>query len=187
MRVTLMGDYEWVKYDSYHRNIGGGSCSSNGVPFPNCFDPNTPPNSFAYNYSAANKDTNWLIGLGLDWQATDQFLVKASLLYFRSDGSSDVVSQMNFGSPLPIRQYDNWKNTAINIKGIYTLNKQWSLTGGYAYNKTDYSDIAYNGYQYTIPFPGVTNNFGQSYLNGYRAFTNGDYNLVYLLATFHFQ
>src|SRR5215472_5503412 len=187
LRLTLMGDYEWVKYDSYHRNIGGGSCVSNGVTYPDCFDPNTAPNSFAYNYSAANKDTNWLIGLGLDWQATDQFLVKASLLYFQSDGSSDVMSQMNFGNPLPIRQYDNWKNTAINIKGIYTLNKQWSLTGGYAYNKTNYSDIAYNGYQYTIPFPGVTNNPGQSYLNGYRAFTNGDYNLVYLLATFLFQ
>jgi hypothetical protein len=186
MRVTLLGDYEWVKYDSYHRNIGGGTCVSNGVTYPNCFDPATPANSFAYNYSAVNKDDNWLIGLGLDWQATDALLVKASLMYFQSDGSSDVASQQNFGNPLPINQYDNWKQTAINIKGIYTFNKQWSFTAGYAYNKTEYSDIAYNGYQYTIPYPGVTNNFGQSYLNGYRAFTNGNANIVYLLATFRF-
>jgi MtrB/PioB family decaheme-associated outer membrane protein len=183
MRVTLMGDYEWVKYDSQHRVIGSSSCDPTS---PNCFDPNTPPTSFAYNYSATNKDDNWLIGLGLDWQATDKLLVKASLLYFQSDGSSDVISQNNFGNPLPINAYDNWKQTAINLKGIYTFDKSWSFTAGYAYQKTRYSDIAYNGYQYTIPFPGVTNNTGQSYLNGYRAFTNGDANIFYLLASFRF-
>lgn len=183
MRVTLLGDYEWVKYDSYHRNIGSSSCDSTS---PNCFDPNTPATSFAYNYAATNKDDNWLIGVGLDWQATERLLVKASLMYFQSSGSSDVMSQNNFGSPLPISAYDDWKQTAINLKGIYTFNKAWSFTAGYAYQKTRYSDIAYDGYQYTIPTPGVSTNPGQSYLNGYRAFTNGDASLVYLLATFKF-
>jgi MtrB/PioB family decaheme-associated outer membrane protein len=182
-RVTLMGDYEWVTYDSYHRNIGGGSCNADN---PGCFDPNVPPTSFAYNWSATNKDNNWMLGLGLDWFATDRLTIKGSLLYFESDGQSDVVSQDNFGNPLPIDAYDNWKRTSLNIKGIYALNKSWSFTGGYAYERSRYSDIAYDGYQYTIPYPAVTNNTAQSYLNGYRAFTNADANIFYVLATFKF-
>jgi len=78
------------------------------------------------------------------------------------------------------------KQTSLNLKGVYTLDKNWSFTGGYAYNKYDYSDIAYNGYQYTIPYPGVTSSTTQSYLNGYRAFTNSDQNIFYILATYRF-
>jgi hypothetical protein len=175
-RVTLIGDYEWVKYDSYHRNIS--DSAANGA-----FDPNTPPTSSNYNWAATNKDNNWLVGLGVDWQATEKLLVKGSVQYFKSDGTSDVMSQNNFGNPLPISAYDDWKQTALNIKGIYTLNKNWSFTAGYAYNRTSYSDIAFNGYQYTIPFPPVTNSFTQSYLNGYRAFTDGHANIFYFLVT----
>ena len=38
----------------------------------------------------------------------------------------------------------------------------------------------------TIPFPGVSTNASQSYLNGYYAFTNYNANIVYLLATYRF-
>jgi MtrB/PioB family decaheme-associated outer membrane protein len=178
-RVTLMGDYEWVHYDSYHRNISDTAAAG-------AFDPFAPPTSSNYNWSATNKDDNWLLGIGLDWFATDKLTIKASLLYFESDGQSDVMSQNNFGNPLPINAYDNWKRTSLNLKGIYLLDKQWSITGGYAYERTRYSDIAYDGYQYTIPFPAVSNNTGQSYLNGYRAFTNANANIFYMLATFKF-
>jgi len=176
LRLTFMADYEWVKYDSYHRNISDSAASG-------AFDPNTAPTSSNYNWDATNKDNNWLVGLGVDWQATDKLLVKGSVQYFKSDGSSDVMSQNNFGNPLPISAYDDWKQTALNIKGIYSLNKNWSFTAGYAYNRTSYSDIAYNGYQYTLPFPGVTNSFTQSYLNGYRAFTDSHANIFYLLVS----
>ena len=179
-RVTLMGDYEWVKYDSYHRNISDSA-------LPGAFDPSTSPNSSNYNWSATNDDNNWMVGVGLDWYATDKLTIKGSALYFESDGQSDVVSQNNFGNPLPINAYDNWKRTSLNLKAIYALSKTWSFTGGYAYERTRYSDIAFDGYQYTLPFPGVTNNTGQSYLNGYRAFTNADANIFYLLATYKFD
>jgi len=179
-RITLMGDYEWVKYDSYHRNISDSAA-------PNAFDPFATPTSSNYNWSATNTDDNWLVGVGLDWFVTDKFTIKGSLLYFQSDGQSDVFSQNNFGNPLPIDAYDNWKRTSLNLKGIYAFNKSWSFTGGYAYEKTRYSDIAYDGYQYTIPYPAVTTNTGQSYLNGYRAFTNANANIFYLLATYKFD
>ena len=78
------------------------------------------------------------------------------------------------------------KRTSLNVKGIYAFTKNWSFTGGYAYERTRYSDVSYDGYQYTLPYPGVTNNTGQSYLNGYRAFTNADANIFYVLATYKF-
>ena len=179
-RLTFMGDYEWVKYDSYHRNISDTAA-------PDAFDPFTAPTSSNYNWAATNRDDNWLLGLALDWFATDKLTIKTSLLYFQSDGQSDVFSQNNFGNPLPIDAYDNWKRTSLNLKAIYALNKTWSFTGGYAYERTRYSDIAYDGYQNTIPFPGVTTNTGQSYLNNYRAFTNANANIFYLLATYRFE
>jgi hypothetical protein len=178
-RVTFMADYEWVKYDSFHRNISDTAAAG-------AFDPSTAPNSSNYNWQAKNKDDNWLVGIGLDWQATERIAVKGSVQYFKSDGSANVDSQNNFGNPLPIQAFDDWKQTAINLKAIYTFSKRWSFTGGYAYDKVSYSDIAYDGYQYTIPSPGVTTNPGQSYLNGYRAFPNSSVNIFYLLATMHF-
>jgi hypothetical protein len=60
------------------------------------------------------------------------------------------------------------------------------MTAGYSYEKYNYSDARYNGYQYTIPFPGVTNNVSQSYLNGYNAFTPYKANIYYLIGTYHF-
>jgi len=109
--------------------------------------------------------------------------VKGAAQYFKSDGSSDVISQNNFGNPLPITAYDDWKQTALNLKGIYSINKNWSFTAGYAYNRSSYSDIAFNGYKYTIPFPAVSTSVTQSYLNGYRAFTDANANIFYLLVS----
>jgi len=193
LRITGFGDWEEIKYDSSHRNVGAGSCPAtsgtppNQVTAVNCFDPSTPPNSIAYNWSARNKDTNWVIGAGVDWPAMPQLLVKASLLYYHTDGSADIASQNNFGNPLPIHAYDDTKRTSANLKGIWSYDKNWDFTLGYAYERWRYNDAGYDGYQYTIPFPGVSNNTSQSYLNGYNAFTNYTANIVYLLASYHFD
>jgi len=199
MRFTAFGDWEGITYDSFHRNVGAGSCptTSGGVTATNCFDPSTPANSIAYNWKATNKDRNWVIGAGLDWRATDRLLVKGSVLYYETDGSADVQSQNAagefgsgsafFGNPLPINAFDDTKRTSANLKGIWSYDKNWDFTLGYAYERWRYSDASYNGYQYTIPFPGVTNNTSQSYLNGFNAFNNYETNIVYLLANYHFD
>jgi hypothetical protein len=114
---------------------------------------------------------------------TDKLTIKGSVLYFESDGQSDVFSQNNFGNPLPITAYDDTKRTSLNLKAIYAYDKNWSFTGGYAFERWRYNDAAHDGYQYTIPSPGVTTNVSQSYLNGYLAFTNYNANIFYLLAT----
>jgi MtrB/PioB family decaheme-associated outer membrane protein len=188
IRGTLFADYEKIKYDSYHRNVNAGSCptTSGGVTATNCFDPGVPPNSIAYNWAAQNEDENWLFGIGVDWPAMANLLVKASYLYVKTDGSADIQSQNNFGNPLPIYYYDDTKTHSFNIKGIYTYDKNWQFTLGYAYEKYEYSDDQFNGFQYTIPFPGVTNNTSQAYFNGWNAFTNYKANIVYLLGTYRF-
>ena len=98
------------------------------------------------------------------------------------------TDDQRFAALLRVRRNsdDNWKRTSLNLKAIYALNKSWSFTGGYAYERTRYNDIAFDGYQYTIPFPAVTNITGQSCLNGDRAFTNANANIFYVLATFKF-
>lgn len=191
-RLTLFGDYEEVKYDSSHRYVGAGTCPSvSATPPPpitatNCFDPSTEPNRLAYNWSANVKTNNWLIGVGLDFPAGDKLMVTGSLLYEQTDGSSDMTAQNNYGNPLPLPNYPNVKITSFNLKGVYTVDKNWSVTGGYAYQKYDYTDDAFTGYQNTIPYPGVTNNTSQSYLNGWNANQPYNANIVYLLGTYKF-
>ena len=188
LRATAFYDIEWIRYDGFHRNIGG-TCpttASDGSIATNCFNPNTPPNSVAYNWSSQNKDRNWLAGIGFDWPALPTLMVKASYLYVKTDGKADVSAQNNFGNPLPITAYDDTRTQSFNLKAIWDVNKHWQVTGGYAYEKYDYSDDQYNGYQYTIPFPGVSSNASQSYLNGFNAFTNYKANIFYALATYRF-
>jgi len=184
VRGTAFVDWEHITYDSNHRQIGTSPC--NAASGPNCFDPSVPPNSTAFNWSARNKDRNWVVGLGVDWPVMERLMLKASALYYETDGSADIASQNNFGNPLPINAYDDTKRTSLNLKAIYAYDKNWSFTLGYAYEKWRYNDAAYDGYQYTIPSPGVTTNASQSYLNGYYAFTNYNANIFYLLASYRF-
>src|SRR6266511_3239488 len=187
VRLTVYGDVEHVKYDSFHRNVGAGACAAATTGL-NCFDPTRvkPPTSTAYSWAANTKDRNYSVGVGVDWPAMDRLLVKAAYLYYKTDGSADLTSQNNFGNPLPITAFDDSKKNSFNLKGIYTVNKNWSVTAGYAYEKYEYSDQRYDGYQYTIPFPPVTNNASQSYLSGYNAFTPYKANIYYRLVTYRF-
>ena len=188
VRATAFYDIEVIKYDSFHRNVGTGSCptTSGGVTITNCFDPNTAPNSTAYNWAARNKDRNWLAGIGVDWPVLSNLLIKTSYLYVKTDGSADISTQNNFGNPLPLTAVDDTKTQSFNLKAIWDVNRSWQVTAGYAYEKYQYSDDQYNGYQYTLPFPGVSNNASQSYLNGFNAFVPYKNNIFYALATYRF-
>jgi hypothetical protein len=116
LRLTAFGDVEHVNYDSNHRQIGVSPC--NAASGPNCFDPSQPPNANAFNWSARNKDRNWLVGVGVDWPVLERLMLKGSILYYQTDGSADTTAQNNFGNPLPINAYDDTKRTSVNLKGI---------------------------------------------------------------------
>ncbi len=113
--------------------------------------------------------------------------LSASYLYVHNDGTADFSSQDNIGNPLNIGNFDNSKQQSFNLKGIWSYNKHWSFTGGYAYQKYSHDDIATNGYQYVLPYPGNATSTCLSYLNGYDAFTDGHQNIFYLLVTYKFD
>jgi len=185
-RMSLFADYEHIKYDSDHRNVGVGSCDA--TTGPNCFDPSSPPSSSSYNWTANVKNTNWLVGLGGDFPVTPKFMLTGSVMYEKVDGSSDMTSQNNFGNPLPLPNYPNVKFISLNLKGTYSFDRNWSMTGGYAYQKYKYSDDQFNGYTNTIPFPGTSAaNSSQSYLDGWNANIPYNANIFYLLMTFKFD
>lgn len=102
-RVTAFGDIGFIQYDSYHRNIGNVTGTGTCVPAaPNCFNPDTPPNSTAYNWDATNNDRNWALGLGTDWKALERLTIMGSAIWSRTQGWVDLASQNNFGrQPVP--------------------------------------------------------------------------------------
>ena len=193
LMLTAFGSWEETKYPSNHRYIG--SIASGPTPppgfcttaVPNCFAPDNPPNSNAYNWSSETKDQTWMVGVGMDWPVLPKLMLKASYLYVQNNGQASFSSQNNFGNPLNIGNFDDSKQQSFNLKAIWEYSKNWSFTGGYAYEKYSHNDIGTDGYQYNLPYPAVATNASLSYLNGYDAFTNGNQNIFYVLATYKFD
>ncbi len=180
-RWTLFGDYEKVEYVSKHRVVG----SSTATTPPGPYDPNMPDTSANYNWQGTNKDSNYAYGLAVDWPASEKLMVKASLMYYKTDGALDfaapsVISAATY--PQPVGSYDDSKRTALNLKGIYAFSKTLSFTAGYAYEKYEYKDAQYDGYLYTIPASGRAD----SYLMGYLKDPNYKANIFYGWVSYKF-
>lgn len=170
-RVMLFGDVEFAEYGSYHR-VGTGAA-----------DPNTPPTSTTYNWSSSVQDKSWQLGLGADWLPVERLKLNGSVSFMETNGSADF-SRQSLGAVVPIRNYDNTRRTALNLRGTYRMDKQWSFTTGYAWEKYRFNDIGYQGFSYTIPGSTTAQT---SYLSGQSAFQNYTANIVYLFATYRFQ
>jgi hypothetical protein len=173
-RWTLFGDYEKVEYEAQHRVTG----TTTATTPPGPYNPANPPTASNYNWQGSNKDANYAYGLAVDWPASEKLMVKASFMYYKTDGSLDfaapsVISAATY--PQPVGSYDDSKRTAFNLKGVYAFSKTISLTAGYAYEKYDYKDAQYDGYQYTIPAAGRAD----SYLMGYYKDPNYKANIFY--------
>ena len=84
--------------------------------------------------------------------------------------------------PVALGNWDDSKRTSFNIKGVFDFTKQWTFTAGWAYEKYEYNDDQYAGYQYTVPAASRQD----SYLNGIYANPNYKANILYALATFRF-
>jgi MtrB/PioB family decaheme-associated outer membrane protein len=138
-RVLVFGDVELTKYDSFHR-VGTGATAG---------DPFAAPTASTYNWGANSKDRAWQIGLGTDWKPRERLTLKASLIVAKTEGTADFSPEVGGGGPFAsISNIDNTKRTSLNVKGIYAYDKNWELTGGYAYEKYEYDDIGYNGTLY---------------------------------------
>ena len=178
-RFTVFGDAEEIKYDSAHRIIGDGAQSG-------AYDPNTAPTAANYNWGGKIKDRNWAVGAAFDWQATEKLALKASAIYYKTDGYVDLALQEGVPSsvtrPVPVAAWDDTKKKSLNLKAMYAFSKAWGFTGGYAYEKYDYSDSQMNGYRYTVA--GSSNQ--NSYLNGTYAQPAYTANVFYFLVNYRF-
>ncbi len=178
VRFTVFADSERVSYDSRHR-VGFGTAIGT-------YDPFAPPTATTYNWEGKVKDRNTAYGIALDIPAMKRLLIKVAAIHYKGDGSVDLALQEGVPAslvrPVAITLFDDYKRTSISVKGIFELNKAWSITGGYAYEKFEYQDEQYAGYRYTIPAA----NRADSYLNGY--FANPQYkaNIIYAMATYRF-
>ena len=215
--VSGFGDWQQTKYPSNHRYIGtvgsGPPPLTNGPPGfcpvtgstanPACYDPNqqawfpTSPAATSYtgsyNWSSQTKDQTWMIGVGADWPVTPQWMLKASYIYVENQGDASFsapccVNGLAFGNPLNIGNFDDTKQQYFNIKAIYALNKNWSFTGGYAYEKFSRNDISAQGFTYNIVSPTIaTPSASTSYANGYYLNPNANQNIFWLTATYKFD
>jgi outer membrane protein OmpA-like peptidoglycan-associated protein len=206
--LSAFGDWQETKYPSNHRYIGtvsgGPPPATNSPPGwctlapaspnnPGCYDPNSPPfflntSSSSYNWNSQTKDQTWMIGVGGDWPVNTQWMVKASYIYVKNDGTATFSSQNNIGNPLNIGNFDNTKQQYFNIKASYVLNKSLSFAGGYAYEKFSRDDIGSANFTYLTPSPTVTPaSTSLSYLNGYYLNPNGNQNIFWLTATYKFD
>ncbi|HQZ44891.1 MAG TPA: MtrB/PioB family outer membrane beta-barrel protein [Usitatibacteraceae bacterium] len=177
-RWTVFGDVENVKYDSRHRVVGSGTA-------PGAYDPATAPTSSNYNWEGTAKDKNWAFGVALDLPATEKLMVKASVVYYKSDGSLDFVAAPTIAAasyPQPVSNYDDAKRTSFNLKGIYKWSKAITLTAGYAYEKYDFKDVQIDGFQYVIP----GNGGADSYFMGYLANPQYKASILYGMLTWNF-
>lgn len=166
-RLTLFGDVEFIRYDSYHRTINAGACPATS---PDCFDPRAEPTATAFNWSGRLKDTNWAVELAADWPLSPRLAFKLSAIVQESSGNVDFQAQtLEDGTPaaplFPIGAYDDIKRRSIHPRAVYAFAPEAELTLGYAFEKFDYDDTQFDGYSYTIG-SGTT----ASYLSGIYAF-----------------
>ncbi len=180
-RVFAFADIEFVKYDSFHRNISL-------LTDPNAYDPNSAPvcvtGNCNFNWGATNKDKSYAFGVGVDWVPMERWKLKGSLISEKTTGTVDFAVQPGANPTVPsiaINNYDNATKVSVNLKGTYAYTKQIDLTGGYAFEKFRFSDISYDGYQYTIG-----TGTSASHLSGLNANPNYTANIGYVTATVKF-
>jgi len=210
VKLNAFGSWEDTKYPSNHRyinTVSGGPNPPSGyctTANPNCYDPFAAPSANnSYNWSSQTRDKTWMVGAGADWQAMDALKLSGSYLYVNNDGTATFGYQAGGITappgtlPIPIDNFDNSKQQYFNLKGVWSYNRNWSLTGGYSYLMYKHNDIATDGYTYVLPLtrnattqgilPSLPTNTSLSYLNGYDAFTNGHSNIFYLNVTYRFD
>ncbi len=184
-KFLLTGIANWgeVKFDQAYRNTASGAS-----PLPG-----GPQTATTFDWGTNNKQTNWLVALMADWMATDKLKLTASGSWAETGGGVDFWSGSYAGAggfnggPLVNYITDNTKTERYQIKGEYRINKNWSATAGYWYEKYDYEDDQMRGYAGYYPYYqnlGGTNN---SWNTG--AFTNPSYtnNIFFLTAKYTFD
>ncbi len=185
-RVKFFGyfDFEYAKLDQFQRTFPSGTA---GV-----FNPNQTATDTAFNWTATETDYNWAYGLGTEIYAVPRkltFLFQYS--YVRSRGFVDYTYLLGLNPLPPTRTQDNIDINGLDsytlsyylAKATYTPAKHFSFSLGWAYEKYNYNDAQYNGYQY-VPLSSTGAVLG--FLTGAYANQNYRANIYFLSASYLF-
>ena len=179
-RVMVFGDIEFLEYDSTHR-VGGSTLANSNPSAP----PSGGPPNTIYTWNAKNEDMAWQVGVGADWLPMDRLKLNASLIWAKTEGTTDFAAQAGtITNPpffYPISNFDNTTRKSLNLKGTYKIDRNWEVTGGYAYERYKYSDIGYDGTTY-VAGTGTS----ASYTTGQFAFQPYSANIFYVVGTYKF-
>ncbi|MFY9315706.1 MAG: MtrB/PioB family outer membrane beta-barrel protein [Burkholderiales bacterium] len=144
-RVSVFADYEQTEYVSEHF-VG------------------TPPATYpagqstaAYQWSARVKDKNYVFGVAADWPYSERLRFKGSYIWQQTNGS---VDQTAFPGVVftNITAYDTFRRNTLDLRGIWTVQKNLDLNFGYAYENYKYTDAQMDNYSLTpTNFAGTSN------------------------------
>jgi len=177
-RVTAFVDWEIVNAeDNWYVGTFGAATSATD------FDVRTSQHS-----------TNKLFGLGADWPVASRFTLNGSYIYSKTDGAVDFTHTSTAttgalfyqGGLIPFNT-DNTTKHAVNLKGKYTVDKNWAVTGGYAFERYNYRDDQMNGFNGYYAYYAPASATNSAILSG--AFQNPSYkaHIFYLMANYKFQ
>lgn len=183
-RVRLFGylDYEYIKLDQFERQLPASTTA---------FNPSTPPTSTAFNWTVTQTETDWAWGVGTEiYILLKKLTLKVQYDNWKSDGFADYTYLLG-SNPLPagqtqnnidISNWGNYETRSYMAKLTYNLNKTFSFSAGYTYQKFIVDDAQYNGYVYFYPTTATT----PSFLTG--AYNNPSYeaSIVFLSSTYRF-
>jgi MtrB/PioB family decaheme-associated outer membrane protein len=180
-RIRLFGsfDYEYARQEQYQRQTTG------------AVDPSLPPTSTNFNWTAAQKSQNTSYMAGSEiFIIPEKLTLLLQYSYLKADGSVDYTYLLG-ANPLPVGRtqdnidlpdWDAYRLSSFCIKLSYTVTKAISVAAGYVYEKYDYNDVQYDGYQY-VP---ATSGSNGAYLTG--AYSNPSYesNVGFVTLTYRF-
>jgi len=167
-QIRLFGsfDYEYVRQDQFQRQATG------------AIDPSLPPTPTDFNWTAAQKSENYSYTAGAEiFIVPEKITLLLQYSYLLADGSVDYTYLLGAVSlptgrtqdNIDLSNWDGYKLSYFIIKLSYNVTKVLSLAAGYAFEKYDYNDAQYDGYQYV---PATTGSNG-AYLTG--AYNNPSY------------
>jgi MtrB/PioB family decaheme-associated outer membrane protein len=146
-RIRLFGsfDYEYARQDQFQRQTTG------------AVDPSLSPTTTNFNWMAAQKSENYSYTVGSEiFIIPEKITLLLQYSYTQADGSVDYTYLWG-ATPLQggrtqdnidLSNWDGYKLSCFCIKLSYTVTKTISVAAGYVYEKYDYNDAQYDGYQY---------------------------------------
>ena len=172
VKLNAFGSWEQIKYPSDHRYIGtvaGGPSPPSGfctAANPNCYDPFAAP--YQQSPGSTTASYNWSSGTqGRDVDARRRRRLAShgeapavGVLSVRQQQGRGDASATRTASSSTTRRYCRStisitaRSSGSTSRVSWAYNKNWSFTGGYSYGKSSHNDIATDGYQYVVPYPG---------------------------------